>query len=80
MSKLETLMQRKENYQRELERIRADRDYNEGAKARRIAPIYQAFKAAEQRTLDEMKAETAERAARLSRPRRCSARIRRSCR
>ncbi|MDQ3639437.1 MAG: hypothetical protein M3426_15910 [Actinomycetota bacterium] len=63
MNKLEQLRQRKADYERELERIRGDRDYNDGARARRIAPIYGRLKAEERRVLDEMKAETAETAA-----------------
>jgi hypothetical protein len=63
MNKLEQLRQRKADYERELERVRADRDYNDGAKARHIAPLYHRFKAEEKRVLDAMKAETAERAA-----------------
>ncbi len=63
MNKLEQLRQRKADYERELERVRADRDYNDGAKARHIAPLYRRFKAEEKRVLDAMKAETAERAA-----------------
>jgi hypothetical protein len=63
MSKLEQLKARKEHYERELRRIRGDRDFSEGAKARQIAPMYREFKAEERRVLDELKAETAERAA-----------------
>lgn len=63
MNKLEQLRQRKADYERELERVRADRDYNDGAKARHSAPLYRRFKAEEKRVLDAMKAETAERAA-----------------
>lgn len=63
MNKLEKLRKSKTDYERELERIRGDHDYNEGAKARRIAPIYSRLKAEERRILDELKAETAQAAA-----------------
>ena len=63
MNRLEQLKARKADLGREIERIRADRDYSEGAKARRIAPLYSRFKAEERRTLDEVRAETAQAAA-----------------
>ena len=63
MNKLEQLKARKADLGREIERIRGDRDYSEGAKARRIASLYSRFKAEERQTLDEMKAETAQAAA-----------------
>ncbi len=59
MNKLEQLKARKADLGREIERIRGDRDLSEGAKARRIAPLFARFKAEERRVLDEMKAETA---------------------
>jgi hypothetical protein len=63
MNKIEQLKARKADLGREIERIRADRDYSEGAKARRIAPLYSRFKAEERRMLDEARAETAQMAA-----------------
>jgi hypothetical protein len=63
MNKLEQLKARKADLGREIESIRGDRDYSEGAKARRIGPLFARFKAEERRVLDEMRAETAERAA-----------------
>ena len=63
MNKLEQLRKRKADYERELERIRGDRDYNDGAKARHIAPIYGRLKAEERRILDELKAEITQTAA-----------------
>ena len=63
MKKIEELKGSKERFRAEVERVRADRDYNDGAKARHIAPLYHRFKAEEKRVLDAMKAETAERAA-----------------
>ena len=63
MNKLEQLKARKADLGREIERIRGDRDYSEGAKARRIAPLYSRFKAEERRILDEAREETAQAAA-----------------
>jgi len=63
VKKIEELKGSKERFRAEVERVRADRDYNDGAKARHIAPLYRRFKAEEKRVLDAMKAETAERAA-----------------
>jgi hypothetical protein len=77
MNRLEQLKARKADLGREIERIRADRDYSDGAKARTIAPLFARFKAEERRVLDEARAETAETAAkkgaRPSRRRRCTA-------
>ena len=63
MSTMDELRRHKERYERELENIRADPDLNDGARGRRIAPVYRSFKAEERRLLDGMKAQTAETAA-----------------
>ena len=59
----EKLDRAKRRYLERYEDIKRDPDLNEGAKGRRIAPIYREFKAEERRLLDAMNAEVAEKAA-----------------
>jgi hypothetical protein len=54
MNRLEQLKARRANLGREIERTRADRDYSEGVKARRVAPLYRPSTAERERVLDEL--------------------------
>jgi hypothetical protein len=47
MTPIERLKARRDRYLREVEEIRADADLNDPAKARRIGPLFRAFKAEE---------------------------------
>jgi hypothetical protein len=54
----------REKYERDLRNIREDPDLNDAAKGRRIAPLYERFRAEERRALEQMKAEISDEDAR----------------
>ncbi len=67
MTPIERLKARRDRYLREVEQIRADSDLNDSAKARRIGPLFRAFKAEEGEAIAGARAEVVEKAAEAGR-------------